>query len=85
MLSARAAEGLGRPGQDFQLADHVSARLARPDDVTVSFGWLDAIVDGLLPCPMFGMQARIDDEPARAKQLGRQLSEMPLGIALIPT
>jgi hypothetical protein len=34
---------------------------------------------------MFGMQAGIDAEPARAKQLGRQLSEMALGIALIPT
>ena len=63
-----AAEGFFRllaQFDDFELTDHIGARLARVHDISFDFAGLDAVVDCLLASPAFGMNAGIDHEPPR--------------------
>src|SRR6478736_2286891 len=70
--------------EDFQLAHHVRARLARVDDVAFDFARFDAVVDRLLAGPVLGVDAGVDDEAPGAEQLHVELPELALEIVLVP-
>ena len=53
-------------------------------DVPLDLAGFNAVVDRLLPCPLLGVQPRIDHQPPGAPQLVRQLPELSLHIAVIP-
>src|SRR5215471_5614844 len=70
--------------EQLQLAHHVRARLARVDDVALDLARFDSVVNRLLPRPVLRVNAGVDDEAARAKQLGVQLAKQTDGIVLVP-
>src|SRR6185503_5386963 len=71
--------------EDFQFADHVRACLAGINDVAFDFGGFDAVIDRLLPRPMLGVQAGVDDQAPRAKLFPEKLSEQTFEIVVVPT
>src|SRR5210317_1971820 len=77
--------------QDFQLADFVSQRLARPGNVTVDF--IDDVmfgfcriaaekVDRLVAAPTAKMNAGVDDQADRAPHVIGKLAESRIGILI---
>ena len=54
------------------------------DDIALDLARFDAVVDRLLARPPLGVQACVDDEAARAKELLVHLAEQPFGIVRIP-
>ena len=69
---------------DFQLADHVRARLPRIHDVPFDFACLDPVIDALLARPLLGVEPGIDDQAPRAEQLLIELPQQSLDVAFIP-
>src|SRR5688572_9448579 len=67
-IAKRGARLLAELDQ-LELSDHIRGRLAGIHDVSLDLAGLDAVVDGLLARPPEGMEARVDDQPARAEQL----------------
>src|SRR5581483_8080509 len=77
-LAAEALPRLGAQLEEFELAELIRKRLARPRDVAVDFALhvrlvhsrvLMEVVDHLLPRPMLVVDAGIDHEPDRAPHL----------------
>src|SRR5207247_1820031 len=54
------------------------------DDVALDFARPDAVGDRLLARPVLGVEAGVDDQTTRAKELGVELAEESLRVALVP-
>jgi hypothetical protein len=50
--------------KDTELADHVGASLALPDDVALRFLGGDAVIEDLLAGPFFGVESGVHDVAA---------------------
>ena len=74
---------LGPEPEDLEFTNHVGARLPGNGTVAIHFARRDAVVDRLLARPVFRVQPRVHDEPARAKKLEVELAK--LGLAEVPT
>src|SRR6202022_880295 len=69
---------------EFQLTEHVRARLARIHDVAIDLTGLDPVVDGLLTRPMLRMQAGVDHQSPRTEEFRVELSEQTFRVTVIP-
>src|SRR5262249_36585322 len=83
-LLAERLSGFLSKFSNLQLTDHIRAGLSGIDDVSLDFAWFDAVINGLLASPMFGMDTGVDDKAARPKQFRLELSETSLQTPLVP-